>query len=587
MHLASTPVKLILLVTLPLMMVAWLAWRVHGDQAMVEESRYNQWAASELKREDALLQTWFAALEQSWLSLRGNLPATPQDLRELQRRDPLISQIFIMDAKGQRLYPQATDPARLTHQEAAFLQRSAMIWQSDAFVQATRKPSEQPRTAQNRIGHLPLFRSARQASSGLASGDTRGYSEGQGFSSAFGWYVWFWSNQRRTAFWWREADGRIVGVELLPVRLMSDLIGLLPEERDGSESRSYRIRLLAQQGRTLYQWGDYEPAEGEQRRSVWPLGFPLHGWHLELYSAPPGSTSALPIWLGIIAVAIALIALALTLYREQTRHARLAQQRVSFVSQVSHELKTPLTNIRLYAELLEQQIGEPGGGGSGGSTNTMDDNKLKRYSRIISDESQRLSRMIRNVLSFSREQSNRLEVQPREGDLAGLVHGVVDSFRPAFDQQGIELQLQIDLPGSLYFDPDATEQILGNLLGNVEKYAASASDARVLIRAAMHEDAACIRVEDNGPSIPEAWRDKVFEPFARVSNRLADGVTGTGIGLSIARQLAELQGGSLRLLSTAQNSTLHGACFELCLPQADSLQQRPGIDGQPTSNKRG
>ncbi len=557
--------KLVLLVVIPVLVVSWLGWRLHDNQRMVAQSRFDQWVDTELKAHDDLLQTYFAALEQSWLSLRGHLPDSVQGLRELARKDPLISQVFVMDAQGKRLYP-VSDPL-LSQREAAFIKRSATIWDSKEFLYATRKQTEQARlgatSGQASVGRLPLFRSVRESNfSKLANeGFTSGYD-----TQNFGWYVWHWSTQRRTAFWWREADGRIVGLELSPVRVMSDLIGLLPETADSDKGQSHLIQLFGPSGNVLYQWGDYGPAPGEAKRNTWPTSFPLHGWYFAYFSAAPGSGGVLALLLGIVAIAIALIVLAINLYREQQRSTRLAQQRVSFVSQVSHELKTPLTNIRLYAELLAESLNRQL------PSRSTDDSfdKLKRYSQIISDESQRLSRMIRNVLSFSRDQSRRLEVHSVAGDLSELIESVVASFRPAFNQQGLRLELDMDLPESVLFDADATEQILGNLLSNVERYAINSEQQSPMVRiqATINKASgrACVTVQDNGPGIAVAWQEKIFDPFVRISNKLTDGVAGTGIGLSIARQLAELQGGSLVLLASSDNEAAIGACFELSLP---------------------
>jgi signal transduction histidine kinase len=242
-------------------------------------------------------------------------------------------------------------------------------------------------------------------------------------------------------------------------------------------------------------------------------------------------------------------ALAYFFYREQTREVREAQQRVSFVNQVSHELKTPLTNIRLYAELLEDELPES-------------DRKQRAYLATIVDESQRLSRLIANVLAFGRQQREGLAIHPRPGMPDEVIRGVTKHFAPALEQRGIRVDLQTETPAACAFDPDVVEQILGNLLSNVEKYARDAT--RVIVGSHRDGDQLVITVRDDGPGIASREQERIFEPYYRVSDRLTDGVAGAGIGLAIARELAQRHGGRLDLLSQPEGSKT-GAAFECVL----------------------
>ena len=139
-------------------------------------------------------------------------------------------------------------------------------------------------------------------------------------------------------------------------------------------------------------------------------------------------------------------------------------RRVGFVNQVSHELRTPLTNIRLYAELLERRLDE--------------DEENRSYLDIIVAECARLSRLIGNVLTFARRSRGALTVHPVEGSVDETLRSVADQFRPSFEAKGMEIALDLDAPRPFAFDPDAVEQIVGNLLSNVEKYAAAGRGGR-------------------------------------------------------------------------------------------------------------
>ena len=244
-------------------------------------------------------------------------------------------------------------------------------------------------------------------------------------------------------------------------------------------------------------------------------------------------------------VAALLAGLAFIFHRESSRELREASERVGFVNQVSHELRTPLTNIRLYAELLQRRLD--------------DDDENGSYLEIIVAESGRLSRLIGNVLSFARRDRGALTIYPVEGLVDDTLRSVVDQFRPSLEGKGIEISLDLAAARPFRFDPDAVEQVVGNLLSNVEKYAGGGKTVEIASRQSGMKTV--VRVADHGPGIPAGREEAVFEPFVRLSDRLTEGVSGTGIGLAIARELARLHGGELRLLATEV-----GACFELELP---------------------
>ena len=306
---------------------------------------------------------------------------------------------------------------------------------------------------------------------------------------------------------------------------------------------------------------------GEMPVASQALRPPLGSWTLRYYPAPGeaaqalGRGGALAMAAGLGALVLAVAGLGLYFLRESTRELRDARQRMSFVNQVSHELKTPLTNIRMYAELLEDQIDE-------------DSPELREYTGVIVSESQRLSRLIANVLSFARQQRGKLGLRRFEGDVDETIRQVVEQFRPSLGEQGIAVELELGAEGPARFDADALGQILGNLLSNVEKYAAAGK--RASIRSERHGSTVEIRVADAGPGVPPRAREEIFQPFVRLSGALTDGVAGTGIGLSIARELARLHGGDVTLEPCAE-----GSCFLVTLEVATER----GDDGESTDRR--
>jgi signal transduction histidine kinase len=182
---------------------------------------------------------------------------------------------------------------------------------------------------------------------------------------------------------------------------------------------------------------------------------------------------------------------------------------------------------------------------------------------MIVSESQRLSRLISNVLTFGRQQRETLVLRKREASVDDLVQRVVEQFEPTLERLGIATELTLDAARSVYIDEDAVEQILVNLISNVEKYAAEGGLLK--IKTSLIESSVSIVVADAGSGIPIAMQRAVFEPFVRVSSRLED-VAGTGIGLSIARDLARLHGGDLSMIDAAVGASF---CVELKALEGD------------------
>ncbi|MGK0272062.1 MAG: signal transduction histidine kinase [Cocleimonas sp.] len=370
-------------------------------------------------------------------------------------------------------------------------------------------------------------------------------------STKQGWYMWHWGNDSNLIFWQEGKDNSIVGVEMDPIRVKSDLISRLPDTVPG-ENTDFRLRLIDSSGQVVYQWGNFQALESQndskqmaqQRRA---LSYPLSSWSLEYYGEPfsQSDSSRYNLLLSLLGFALLLSALAWFLYREQTREMRLAEKRVNFVSQVSHELKTPLTNIRMYAEMLEAQI--------------EDEEQPKRYLQVITDESKRLTRLIYNVLNFSHEP----RIHKREINADEIIRQSIKHFAPSFKAKQFVLNADLNADEMINSDPDILEQILNNLLSNVEKYASNAK--RLDIKSEINHGLLVIRMRDYGSGISRAERKQIFKPFYRIDDKITEGVSGTGIGLTIARQQAEHLGGSLEYVDVNE-----GACFELKLPVGEN-----------------
>ena len=374
-----------------------------------------------------------------------------------------------------------------------------------------------------------------------------------------GWFVWYWGRGLNLIYWQRLASGRIVCVALERSRWMSDLVNELPESIANPTDRELlsnkkdvrTTRIVNSNGATVYQWGD-NPTDDLVLAADITVSQPLNSWRLQMAVDPSifksQTTVGANIVLGIVASSIALIAVAWIFIREYNKELTEAGRRVSFVNQVSHELRTPLTNIRMYAELLGLDLQR---------VNGIDSEKAQKRLSVVESESERLSRLIGNVLTFAGNQKHKLKLHETTGVVDDCIESVLSSFAPNLEKINLEIKTDFSASKEVRFDSDVLEQIVGNLISNVEKYASDGEHVCVSTR--YDNGVSEIVVQDDGFGVKPADRNKIFEPFWRVSNDLKH-ASGTGIGLSISRELARLHGGDLRL-----NATEIGACFVVTL----------------------
>lgn len=552
-----------LIVGLPLALLGWIGVGMARDERIATRERFRIIFGEKLRDVDGTIAELLRNREREILDrLEGiaeGLFDDPSAIRALTWTIPEVRHIFLLNNAGLLLFPIAD--ADSTEREREFLARTESIWKGHELLSITRRQREsEVAFAGGRAAGQAAGLSDARSDNGSGGGPGTTVAVGPSYTSLVGrpddegpssnrsdtressisqnqgWHGYFWNQGLQLLLWRRLPDGTVVGAELDRARLMADIIAVLPDTAITTGKTSpARTVLSDSQRRTVYEWGEFE-REDEEPIATLALSAPLGAWSLDQYVSPEflasGSGLIFNLIAGLSALGLALVGLATYFYRESSRDLRDASQRVSFVNQVSHELKTPLTNIRLYAELLERELGD-------------DNEEATRELGVIVTESQRLSRLIGNILTFSRKSRGKLTLHPSEGVVDETVKATIERFRPLLAAKEIEIELAANAGETIRYDSDAVEQILGNLLANVEKYVPRGR--RVIVRSTTNGNMTTIRVADDGLGIPTDQRDLVFEPFFRMSEGLTEGVSGTGIGLTIARDLARLHGGDLVL----------------------------------------
>lgn len=235
--------------------------------------------------------------------------------------------------------------------------------------------------------------------------------------------------------------------------------------------------------------------------------------------------SRLPLILGLLGLTAALIGTALFQLRRESQLARL---RTDFISGVSHELRTPLAQIRMFSETLV--LGR-----------VRSDEERLRSLAIIDQEARRLTHLVENLLHFSRSERQTTHIAPEPTALAPLVREVIDGFAPLAAARGARLSAAVPDDLVVPADPGAVRQMLLNLLDNAVKYGPAGQEIRI---GAMRENGvARLWVDDGGPGIPRAYRERVWERFWRLERDRGSAVAGSGIGLAVVRELAVLHHG--------------------------------------------
>ncbi len=237
------------------------------------------------------------------------------------------------------------------------------------------------------------------------------------------------------------------------------------------------------------------------------------------------------------------------IYHSTRKVLDLSERRAGFVSSVTHELKTPLTNIRMYIEMLEQGM-------------ASDVDQEQAYFKVLGSESARLSRLINNVLELSRLEKKQRHFKVSEGVFDDVPAKAAKIMEGTLLKEGFALDIRQNSSAVFLYDREVMIQVLINLMDNCVKFGRHAREKKITIRVDLQGDRVYIGISDTGPGIPKRALKKVFDDFYRVDNDLTRTTGGTGIGLALVKKIVRGLGGTVK----ASNNKDVGCTITLIFP---------------------
>jgi signal transduction histidine kinase len=356
-------------------------------------------------------------------------------------------------------------------------------------------------------------------------------------------------------------DDLVLAAVLRPAARVSVLALLVPDpdvvRRDvleatlGGPDTPMILTVTDHRGRSVFQ---RDGSGGPDLVAVVPLGEALPSWRLALYQPPgfsPQASARRQIVLFCAAFGLLLVVIAAGLvatYRLVRHETEMARLKADFVANVSHDLKTPLSLIRVFGETLEMG-------------RVPDEATRQEYYQVITRESERLSRLIDNVLDFSRIEGGERRYDRVPVSVEPLVRETLETFAYVLTQGGFKVEVVVppDVP-EVPMDGDAIGQALANLIDNAIKYS---KERRVLrIEAAVQDRQLTLSVTDEGIGIAREEQGRIFTKFYRVGHSDTQGRRGSGVGLALVRHVAEAHGGRV----TVESRLGQGSRFTLWLP---------------------
>ena len=359
-------------------------------------------------------------------------------------------------------------------------------------------------------------------------------------------------------FWEKQKDGRIAGCEVSSAALHRRVAGVL----SATWTPVRVITILDENGAPLATPPDPAGINWRQPFVAREIGELLPRWEAASYLTSPDAishrarVSSQVVWVLVLILFVSIAGGGTMVLSSMYAEIRLAQKKATFVANVSHELKTPLTSISLFVELL-RRARPPSAA------------KREQYLALMAGETERLTRLINNVLDFSAgsaraaRKGGRERYAKRAVDAALIAEEIVESQRVRLERLGFTLTVGGERGAAVVrADPEALKQVILNLLSNAEKYSPDRKEIAVEVmrapapqapasraprpRAASgHAGSVLIRVRDRGIGVAQKDRERIFREFFRVDDSLSSRVQGTGLGLTIARRIVQEHEGEI------------------------------------------
>jgi two-component system phosphate regulon sensor histidine kinase PhoR len=236
-------------------------------------------------------------------------------------------------------------------------------------------------------------------------------------------------------------------------------------------------------------------------------------------------------------------------FHDVTELRHLENVRRDFIANASHELQTPLTAIRGFAETLV--------------AHDLPWEEVRAQLQVILRNSERLENLIRDMRELSRIESRRVPLQPGEVDVAKLARALLADMEPRLKERSLEASVSDQGAALAWADRRAVDQVLSNLLDNALKY--TDPGGRITVGIEAQPEAVRVSVSDTGIGIAPEHRPRIFERFYRVDKARSRALGGTGLGLSIVRHLVQAMGGEV----SVESEPGRGSTFHFTLPRAD------------------
>ncbi len=347
---------------------------------------------------------------------------------------------------------------------------------------------------------------------------------------------------------WRDGERYIQGLLVDQDTFTQDIIGASFMDTALSDMSNL---IIAYQDDVIYTFGERDYSSYSSQPNVAAdlggallyrnrLSAPLNSLELifSIRRLPPGPGASILGWVTLV-LAIVFVGGFLVLYRMGLSQIRLARQQQDFVSAVSHELKSPLTSIRMYGEMLKE--------------GWADEEKRQSYYEFIHDEAERLSRLISNVLQLAKITRNEPQFDLKPTKVTELLTNTDSRIASQIERAGFALRIERSEAADqvmINIDEDYFTQIIINLVDNAIKFSKNAEKKVIQISAKLSGDSRVLfSVRDYGPGIPKDQMKKIFELFYRSESELTRETVGTGIGLAIVHQLTLAMNGNVDMIN--------------------------------------